>query len=133
MAIQLAAAVRNLRLDAVETTIGVSAVMQIRSGVAPANCAAASTGTVLSTLTLPSNWMNDAASGTKTKNGTWNDAAADATGTAGHFRIFESTATTCHIQGTVGTSAADLIVDSISFTAGQAFTVITFTLSAANA
>ena len=37
MALQLSAAVRNARLDAIEATIGTSAVLKIRTGSAPAH------------------------------------------------------------------------------------------------
>src|SRR5690348_9916076 len=103
MAIQLSVSVRNARLDQIESTIGTSAILKIRTGAAPADCAAADSGTVLATLTLPSDWMAAAASGSKAKSGTWQDARADATGTAAHFRIYDSGGTTCHLQGTVGT------------------------------
>jgi hypothetical protein len=133
MALQYSVTVRNAKLDAVETAIGASAVLKIRSGSAPANCAAADAGTVLATINLPSDWMDAATGGTKSKAGTWTDASADATGTAGHFRLYASDGTTCHAQGTVGTSATDMIVDSTSFTSGQSFTVTAFTLTAGNA
>jgi hypothetical protein len=133
MALQYSVTVRNAKLDAVETAIGASAVLKIRSGSAPANCAAADQGTVLATINLPSDWMDAATGGTKSKAGTWTDASADATGTAGHFRLYASDGTTCHAQGTVGTSATDMIVDSTSFTSGQSFTVTAFTLTAGNA
>lgn len=133
MALQLSVTVRNARLDAIETAIGTTAVLKIRTGAAPADCATADSGTVLATLTLPSDWMAAAASGVKAKSGTWQDTSADATGTAAHFRIYESTGTTCHIQGTVGTSGADMIVDSTSFTATQSFSISTFSLTDANA
>jgi hypothetical protein len=83
--------------------------------------------------------MNAAATGSKTIKGTWQDASADNTGTAGHFRIYNSQATkdgtTCFMQGTVGLSAAspDMVLDSTSFTAGQSFSVVTFTLTAPHA
>lgn len=133
MALQYSVTVRNAKLDAVETATGASAVLKIRSGSAPANCAAADSGSVLATINLPSDWMAAASGGTKDKSGTWTDASADATGTAGHFRLYASDGTTCHIQGTVGTSATDMIVDSTSFTSGQSFTVTAFTLTAGNA
>jgi hypothetical protein len=133
MALQYSVTVRNAKLDAVETATGASAVLKIRSGSAPANCAAADAGTVLATINLPSDWMDAATGGTKSKAGTWTDASADATGTAGHFRLYASDGTTCHAQGTVGTSATDMIVDSTSFTSGQSFTVTAFTLTAGNA
>lgn len=131
MAVQLSTAVRNARLDAIETTISTSPTLEIRTGAVPANCAAADSGTVLATLTLPSDWMAAASGGSKALSGTWQDASADATGTAAHFRIKASA--TCHIQGTVGTSGTDMIVDSVSFTAGQQFTVTAFTLTDGNA
>lgn len=133
MALQYSVTVRNAKLDAVETAIGASAVLKIRSGSAPANCAAADAGTALATINLPSDWMDAATGGTKSKAGTWTDASADATGTAGHFRLYASDGTTCHAQGSVGTSGTDMIVDNTSFAAGQSFTVTAFTLTAGNA
>lgn len=133
MSVQLSAAVRNAMLDAIETAVGATAVLKIRSGAAPANCAAADAGTVLASLTLPADWMAAASAGSKALAGTWQDASADNTGTAAHWRLYASDGTTCHAQGTVGTSGADLIVNSVSFTAGQPFTVTSFTLTAGNA
>ena len=135
MAIQLSTTVRNARLDAIEAAIGASAVLKIRSGSAPANVAAADSGTVLATLTLPSDWLAAASSGSKAKSGTWQDPSADASGTAAHFRIYASDGTTAHIQGTVTVTGGggDMTVDSVSFTAGQSFTISTFTLTDGNA
>lgn len=135
MAIQLSVAVRNARLDAIEVTAGASAIMKIRSGAAPANCAAADTGTVLATLALPADYMAAAAGGSKAKSGTWEDLSADAAGTAAHFRIYANDGTTCHLQGTVTATGGggDLTVDNAVFAAGQAFTVTGFTLNEPNA
>ncbi len=135
MTLQYSVAVRNARLDVVESTIGTSAILEIRTGSAPANCAAADSGTVVATLNLPSDWLAAASSGSKAKSGTWQDASADANGTAAHFRIKDSGGTTCHIQGTVTATGGggDMTVDSTSFTAGQGFTVTGFTLTAGNA
>jgi hypothetical protein len=101
MALQLSVAVRNAMLDAIEAAIGTSAVMKIRTGAAPASVATADSGTVLATLTLPSDWLAAASSGSKAKSGTWEDASADAAGTAAHYRIYASDGTTAHLQGTV--------------------------------
>jgi hypothetical protein len=132
MAFQYSVAVQNGGLDSRETTIGTSPIIRHRTGAPPANCAAADTGTVLDTMTLPSDWMNAASGGVKTKLGTWTDAAADASGAYGHFRMYDSGGTVCHMQGTVGVSAADMITDSATATLGQAVTVNTFTLTAGN-
>jgi hypothetical protein len=133
MALQLSTTVRNQRLDAIETAIGTSAIMKIRTGAAPADCAAADSGTVLATVNLPSDWMAAAASGSKAKSGTWQDASADATGTAAHFRIYDSGGSTCHIQGTCGQGSGDLQLDNTSLATGQQFTVTAFTLTDGNA
>jgi hypothetical protein len=134
MALQLSTSVRNARLDQIETTIGTSAVLKIRTGAAPADCAAADTGTVLATLNLPSDYMAAAASGAKAKTGTWQDATADATGTAAHFRLYDTAATTCHLQGTVTATGGggDLELDNTSIATGQQVTVTAFTLTDAN-
>ena len=135
MAIQLSTSVRNARLDAIETTISTSAILKIRTGSVPANCAAADTGTVLATLNLPSDWLSAASSGSKAKTGTWSDSSADNTGTAAHFRIYDSGGTTCHIQGTVTATAGggDMTLDSTSITAAQTVTITSFTLTDGNA
>ena len=135
MAIQFSVAVRNARLDAVETAIGASAVLKVRTGAAPASCATADAGTVLATVNLPSDWMAAAASGSKSLSGTWQDASADASGTAAHFRLYASDGTTCHLQGTVTQTGGggDMQVDNSSFASGQQFTVTSFTLTDGNA
>lgn len=135
MALQYSVAVRNAQLDALETAIGTGAVLKIKSGSAPANCAAADSGTVLATLTLPSDWMAAASSGSKAKSGTWEDASADATGTAAHWRLYASDGTTCHAQGTVTATGGggDMTVDNTSFASGQSVTVTSFSITAGNA
>jgi hypothetical protein len=135
MAAQYSIPVRNARLDAIETAIGAGAIMKIRSGGQPANCAAADTGAVLATLNLPADYMLAAAAGVKSKSGSWGDAAADASGTAAHFRLYSADGVTCGLQGSVGLagSGADLIVDNAVFAAGQGFTVTQFDIAAGNA
>lgn len=131
MAIQMSFSVRNARLDAIESTIGTAGVLKIFTGSAPANCGAANSGTELASITLPSDWMTAASSGSKSKSGTWEDTSANDTGTAGHFRLYASDGTTCGMQGTVTITGGggDMTVDNTSFTAGQSFTVTTFTLT----
>lgn len=135
MALQYSAAVRNAKLDAVETAIGTSAILKLRTGAAPADCATADSGTVLATLNLPSDWMAAASGGTKAKSGTWEDLTADATGTVAHFRLYASDGTTCHAQGTVTVTGGggDMTVVNTSIAVNQPVTVTTFTLTAGNA
>jgi hypothetical protein len=110
-------------------------VLKIRTGSPPTNITDADSGTVLATLTLPSDWMAAASSGSKAKAGTWSDTSADNTGTAGHFRIYASDGTTQHIQGTITATSGggDMELDNTSINSGQAVTITTFTLTAGNA
>ena len=132
MTLQLATSTRNAMLDAIETDAGTSAILKIRTGAQPADCGTADSGTVLATLNLPSDWMNAASSGQKTKLGTWQDAAADAAGTAGHFRLYKNDGTTCIAQGSCGIGSGDLQLDNTSIAVGQVVTVTAFTLTAGN-
>ena len=135
MAFQFSTTARNAALDAIETAIGTSAVLKIRTGTVPANCGTADAGSVLATLTLPSDWLAAASGGSKSKSGTWEDASADATGTAAHFRIYASDGTTVHMQGTITATGGggDMTLDNTNITAGQSVTVTSFTVSAGNA
>ncbi|KQW79701.1 hypothetical protein [Brevundimonas sp. Root1279] len=134
MALTYSTAIANARLDAVESTIGTSAILRIRTGAAPATVATASSGTVLATCTLPSDWMAAASSRSKAKSGTWEDTSADNAGTAGHFEIVASDGTTVGLRGdvTVTSGGGNLTVDNVVFAAGQAFSITSFTLTAAN-
>lgn len=133
MAIQLSTTVRNARLDTIETTISTAPILEIRTGAQPANCAAADSGTVLATMTLPSDWMAAASSGAKALSGSWNDASADATGTAAHFRIKQGA--TCHMQGSVTATSGggDIELNNVSIASGQSVTITAFTLTDGNA
>ena len=132
MAIQLSANTRNARLDAIETNCGTAPILSIWSGSIPANCAAANTGTKLVSMTLPSDWMAAASAGSKAKLGTWEDASADNSGTAVHFRIHNSGGTECVMQGTVGVGTGDLRLDSTTITATQDVVITAFTLTDGN-
>lgn len=133
MAFQLSVAVRNAELDSIESTIGASATLEFRTGAPPANCAAADSGTLLCTLSLPSDWMAAASSGSKAKSGTWSGTVGTA-GTAGHFRLKDSGGTVCGAQGTVTATGGggDLTLDNNVLGVGQILTMNTFTLTAAN-
>lgn len=135
MAFKESLAARNAALDALEAAVGISAILKIRDGAPPADCAAADSGTVLATLNLPSDWMAAAALGVKAKSGTWQDTSADATGIAGHFRIYASDGTTCHMQGTVTVTGGggDMTLDNASIVSGQTVTINTFQITKGNA
>jgi len=133
MAFQFSVAARNAALDAIETAAGTAPTLTIRTGSAPADCATADSGTVLVTINLPSDWLGAASGGAKTLLGTWQDTAADATGTAAHFRINQGA--TCHLQGTVTATGGggDMTLDNVSIATGQQVTITAFTLTAGGA
>src|SRR5215469_1416099 len=135
MSVQLSTSVRNARLDQIESTIGTAAILKIVTGAPPADCATSDAGTVLATLNLPTDWMAAASGGSKAKSGTWQDTDADASGTAGHFRIYDSGGTTCHLQGTVTSTGGggDMTLDNTSINIHQSITINSFTLTDGNA
>lgn len=129
---QYSVAVNNARLDAIESTTGASAKLYIFSGSAPANCAAADSGTLLATLNLPADWMTNAAAASKALAGSWTGtASAGSAATPTHFRIKDNAGTTCHVQGTAGIGSGELQVNG-TITSGQTVTVSSFTINAAN-
>lgn len=134
MTVQYSTAVRNAQIDAIESTIGTSPKLRIYTGAAPANPAAAATGTLLVDIALPSDWMTAASAGVKNLSGTW-QANAAAAGTAGYYRIVDTAATNCHEQGTVTATGGggDLTLDNTNIASGQLVTVTSKTVTAGGA
>ncbi len=134
---QESVAVRNARLDAWETQIGVSAKLSIFSGSMPANCAAADTGTKLATFSLAADWASAASAGAKSLSSLplSTTAIAGAPTNAGYFRLYATDGTTCGSQGdiTVTAGGGAMTLDNISITNGQTVTITGFTLTAGNA
>jgi hypothetical protein len=52
-----------------------------------------------------------------------------ATGTAGYWRVYKSDGTTCVIQGSVGTSGADLNLNTLSLVTGGPVQVNSWTFT----
>lgn len=132
---QTSVTVGNATLDAIETTIGSAPILRVYTGAAPANCATAASGTLLIEMTLPADFMAAASNRSKAKAGTWTDASANASGTIGHYRIYDSGGSTCHVQGTAGgpASGAELVFDADTVTAGQSVTINTYAWTGGNA
>lgn len=135
MTLQYSVTVRNAQLDAWETAIGTAPILELRTGAPPADCAAADSGTLIASMTLPTDWASAASAGSKSKSGTWQDLSANASGTLGHYRIKDSGGTTCHEQGTITATGGggDMTVDNASVVAGQTVTVTAYAKTAGNA
>ena len=127
---QYSITVNNARLDSVETAISTAPTLKLYSGSAPANCAAADTGTLLVSMTLPSDWMAAANAASKAMAGSWSGTASGGAGaTPTHFRLFQGA--TCHLQGTAGIGSGECQVNG-TITSGQTVSVSSFVINAAN-
>jgi hypothetical protein len=133
--VQWSTTLRNALLDQWETTIGTSAKIYIRSGTLPSNCAAADSGTLLAEFDLVSDWASAASAGSISLSGLPLSTTAIVGGTAGHYRIKDSSGTTCHEQGTVTATGGggDATIDSLTLTTGQAVQLLMFTKTAPGA
>ena len=132
MTVQLSVAALNAMLDSIETTIGVSAIVKLRTGAPPATCATADSGTVVSTFNLASDWADAAATGSKAFSSVpIEDASADATGVIAHYRVYATDGTTCHMQGTVTETGGggDMTIDNNDVNAGQVIRITAWTIN----
>jgi hypothetical protein len=113
---------------------GTAGHIKIFSGAMPATCETADSGTLLSTLTLSTTaFAASTDSGTTglataTANAIASDTNAAANGTAGYFRAYDS-AGVCIVQGTVGTSAADMILNTTSIVAGATVAITSWVVT----
>lgn len=133
MAIKLSTTARNGMMDAITTAVGNGGLLRIYDGTRPANPAAAITGNLLGTLTGASPFAPGAASGVLTASSITQDSAADATGTASHFRLWKSDGTTAVCDGDVTAGGADLSLNTTSIVIGGPIVCTSFVLTAPNA
>lgn len=120
MAVQLAAATRNAMADAAVDLIdiGTAGTLKIYDGTQPATGdTAVTTQNVLATFTLSDPAFGAASAGVATLSGTPKTVAASATGTATWFRI-QASAGTNIMDGAVGTSGAQLNLNTVSIVSG---------------
>lgn len=130
MALGFATALRNARLDAITTFAGGSCKLRIYDGTKPAVGGTATN--LLAELTCNVTFAAGASGGVLTLNAITSDASADATGTATWFRMVKSDGTTHVMDGTVGTTGADLNLNTTSIVTGATVAVTSFTITEAN-
>lgn len=102
--------------------------IQVRTGAPPTNPEDANSGTLLATLPLSDPSFGAESNGVITANAITSDTNVDASGTAGHFRIFDSD-NVCRGQGTVGTSGADMNFNTVTFVAGGTCAISSLTIT----
>jgi hypothetical protein len=120
----------NAALDAWKTSLN-NGYLRIYSGTKPASVAAAITGTLLAELRFNATAFGTSTNGVANANALTADSSADNTGTATHFRAFQSDGTTAVYDGTVGTSGCDLNLNSVAISAGAAVSVSSLSLTEA--
>lgn len=118
-------------LDSINALIGASSTIKIYSGAQPATTLTGRSGTLGSTL-LPSSTAFPASTNltsnglaTATANAISPDTNAAASITAGYFSWATSGAVVIY-QGNCGTSAADLIMNTTTITAGDTIAITSF-------
>lgn len=110
---------------------GTNALINIYNGTQPANAnTAISTQTLLVSLPVSGSFGTDS-NGTITLSAV-TSAVAVATGTADFFRIFKSDGTTVVMDGSVGTTGTDMILDNTSIATGQTVSITSGTIIRAN-
>lgn len=128
---QLSIAARNACLNAGGLCAQFNAgFLKVFSGAQPANADAATTGTLLATLTFGSPAFGTVAASLATANAITSDSNAPNTGTAGYCRCFKSDGTTVLMDGSVGTSNANVVLNTLAITAHMVVNATTFSLTA---
>lgn len=113
--------------------VGASPKIRIYGGTAPANADAALSGnTQLAELTgaaTPFSGFSDAGTAARATFGAIApDSSADATASATFWRLLDSAGTTVKAQGSVGTTDADLILNTVAITLGSTVSITSGTI-----
>lgn len=102
--------------------------LRIYDGAQPANAnTAVSTQTLLAELRFAATAESSVTGGLITFAAITADSSANATGTAAWFRCLSSDGTTVVLDGSVGTSGANLVMSTTTITAGQTVSCSSFT------
>ena len=130
--LKYSASLKNAQQDAITTKLGANAVLNIYSGTQPTNPdTAIGAQVLLASLTCNATFAPAASGGVLTlnsiSNGTGTAGASTGT-TATWFRLTTSGAV-AHIDGSVGTSGADLNLNNTSIATGQTVSVTSATLT----
>lgn len=131
MTVHVSAVQRGLAMDAMFDVLNAGAI-EIRSGAQEANPEANANGTLLASLSFGTPAFAPAAGAAgapveKTANAIGSDANADASGTAGHFRLVTPGAA-CVLIGDVAANGSDMNLP-VAITAGATVALTTMVLS----
>jgi hypothetical protein len=128
MALQYSTTHRSNAMTDIVTQAGGTSFILLYTAAA-ANCAAAASGTLLASLPCSATF-GTVTNGVLTANAI-TSATAGNSGTAVQWRLCTSSAgTTCVAQGTVGTSGADLNLNSTSISSGATVSITSMVITA---
>ena len=120
----------NAEADAITPLLN-SGYLRIYDGTQPTTAdTAIGVQVLLAELRWNATAFGSASAGVATANAITSDASANASGTASWFRALKSDGTTVIFDGSVGTSAADLILATTSIVAAAIVDVSAFTYTA---
>ena len=114
MALTVAATAAQAMGAALATDIGSAATIEIRTGAKPATPETAATGTLLATVAISGSFTS---SGGVLTSADPASVSVAASGTAGWFRV-KTSGGTAKLDGTVGTSGADMNLSTTALVAG---------------
>lgn len=128
---KLSAASRNLALNAALDVLN-SGFFDIYDGTQPTDADTAVGAQVkLARCPLNATAFAAASAGSKSANAITSDSAADATGTASWYRLWQSNGTTAVWDGSVGTATANLILNSVAIQVSATVSISSFTATMA--
>jgi hypothetical protein len=130
MTVGFVTGLRNARADAITTFAGNSGKLRIYSGTRPATGGTATT--LLAELTCNATFAPSASGGVLTLNAI-TSATASATGTASWARLLKSDGTTIVLDCSVGTSGADINLNTTAVVSGATVSVTSAVLTGGNA
>lgn len=123
---QVADVAANAAADAIARLLD-GGKLRIYSGTQPTNANTALSGnTLLAELTFNATSAPAASAGVLTFNAITADSSADNTGTASFFRALKADGTTVVLDGTVGTSGTNMVIATVSISAGQTVSCSSF-------
>lgn len=122
-------AMADAAVDLIDAGPGAGTV-QIRTGAQPATAGTAASGTLLGTLTLSDPAFGAAVLGVATAGAVTGDSSADATGTAGWYRVLDSTGATV-MDGSISEAGGggDMILDKVAIVAGGTIAITSWTVT----
>lgn len=130
MALSYKTSLRTSRLDEIVSAVGTSGLLKIYSGTPPATVNDALSGNTQLASMACSSTLGTTSSGVLTFNSISDDSSTVA-GTATFFRLTTSGGTAI-VQGSVGTSGADLNLPTTTFVGGGVCSVGSFVITEGN-